>query len=356
MNNCTYENEAIKKKYFSYVKDGEGLADNSIYSYARCIKQWQVFTKDDSFSHFNTELAGQFKDYLKVIAEEKGTSLRNQHTILRHLKKFFNWLCEQKGYEKIKRGDVNYLRLSKKDARAALEKNEKEILKTHAVRALIASVKGNTEVDMRDRALICLFALTGMRVSAISSLPIRSFNRDALVFRQSPNIGVKTKNSKTILTTFVPIDISDADTHFLAWFDYLVKEKNFLPTDPIFPSTYNSANNKISNVFWKSSNPAYEVIRKRLKDANLPHYSPHAFRHFASAYLSEMKLTEKEKKACSVNFGHENVSTTFGAYGYGNMSSSTAIETVKDTRADLKNTSQISEEQKLAINRLLASM
>jgi len=40
-------------------------------------------------------------------------------------------------------------------------------------------------------------------------------------------------------------------------------------------------------------------------------------------------LTEKDKKAISLNFGHENVSTTFDSYGYNTMTYDEVIETIK---------------------------
>ncbi len=334
-------------------KTGEGLSPKSIIRYAQCIKQWQMFTKNADFAEFDKNIAGQFKDHLKSVAEEKGTTLVNQYHVLRHLRRFFNWLCDQKGYEKIKRRDIAYLQLSKNDTRAALEQTEKEIPTIDELRVLISSIPSTSEVNMRDRALICLFSLTGMRISAAASLPIRSFNRDTLVFRQSPNIGVKTKNSKPILTTFLPIDLKNAEDYFLAWFDYLVGTKGFSPTDPIFPSTDKHSNDKVSTSFWTTSGPAYKTVQKRFKEANLPAYNPHSFRHFASACLSEMRLTEIEKKACSMNFGHEDVGTTFGTYGYGNMTQAKAVEIIKKTKERPGGSIQVTAEQKSALKNLL---
>lgn len=352
MKNFTHENEAIKAEYFSYVRGGEGCSIKSIYKYARSIALWQDFTENDTFANFTSDLAERFKEYLKVLAEENKTSLSSQYDHLRYLGKFFRWLCEQKGYEKIRRTDIIYLRLPRNESRAARARKATVPPTIGEIRALISSIPENTEVDKRDKALICLLALTGIRVSAVSSLPIKSFNRGTLVFEQNPNIGVKTKNSKYILTTFLPINLNGAEECFLSWFDYLIREKGFLPEDPIFPSSWGASNEEVSRAFWKTSHPAYNVVKKRFEEANLPSYSPHAFRHFTSACLSEMRLTKKEEKACSMNFGHEEVSTTFGSYGYGDMTPEKAVEIVKKTRRNPPNTFGLSADQREAIRKL----
>jgi integrase len=181
-------------------------------------------------------------------------------------------------------------------------------------------------------------------------------NRDTLVFRQSPNMGVKTKNSKPILTTFLPINIANAEAYFISWFDYLIEKKGFLPTDPIFPATDKHSNSNVSRFFWTTSGPAYKTVQKRFKEANLPAYNPHSFRHFASACLSEMRLTEIEKKACSMNFGHEDVGTTFGTYGYGNMTQAKAVEIVKKTKTRPKGNFSATPEQIASLKTLLESI
>jgi hypothetical protein len=45
--------------------------------------------------------------------------------------------------------------------------------------------------------------------------------------------------------------------------------------------------------------------------------------------MSKARLTEEEKKAISMNLGHENVGTTFGSYGYGNMTPIDAVKIVQ---------------------------
>jgi integrase/recombinase XerD len=328
MKNFTYENELAKLEYFRFLKGAEGCSNSSIKKYARSINHWLSFTKNDSLANFNIDSVESFKESMR----EASSSLKKQYDTLRYLRKFFKWLCEQKGYEKIKNSDIAYLHLSKNDTRAALERSENIFPKLSEIETLISSFHVKNEADARDRALICLLALTGMRISAAVSLPIMSFNRERIVFRQSKNIGVETKNSKNILTTFLPIGIKNAEKYFLEWFDYLIEKKQFRPQDPIFPSSSRFISGNVTRDFWASAGTARQIIEKRFSDLNLPAYNPHSFRHAAVDAISNLHLTEKEKRAISMNFGHENVGTTFEDYGYGSMSSSKAVGIVKEIR------------------------
>jgi len=65
------------------------------------------------------------------------------------------------------------------------------------------------------------------------------------------------------------------------------------------------------------------------------------------------RLTEEEKKAVSLNLGHDNVGTTFGSYGYGGMTPIDATNIVKKITTTSEESISISEEEKTALLKLL---
>jgi integrase len=217
------------------------------------------------------------------------------------------------------------------------------------------------EIDMRDRALISFALITGMRISAIVTLKMKNFDRDTKLIDQNPGDGVLTKNAKKILTTFFPIGWSEPEKYFLEWFDHL-EAKGAHPDDTIFSSTlkgFSSSNNSynktlVSSDSWSDAGGARKIFEKRCQNAGVPYYHPHSFRHLIVSMMSKTRLTEEEKRAVSLNLGHENVGTTFGSYGYGSMNSHDAVKIVQKITAhdDILNV-VITPEEKLALEKLL---
>ena len=291
-------------------------------------------------------------------------SLVTQYNYLRRIKRFFEWLSDQPKYRKILKSDIDFLRLSKKENRIATSGTTKKIPTLEEFKKIIESIEIKNEIDKRDRAMICLTLITGIRVSALVSLKMKSFDKVNKLFDQNPADGVKTKSSKRIPTTFFPIGWDNAEQYFMEWYEYL-ESKGFQPDDPIFPSTLNllglenNAYSKeyISKKFWSGTGGARKVFEKRCKNAGLHYFNPHSLRHSIVSILSKKRLTEEEKKAISLNLGHSDIGTTFGSYGYGSMSDENAIDIVKRLKEqDNKNNTGISNEDKALLKRLADSI
>jgi integrase len=243
MSTAIYENEAIKREFFEQLKGARGFSRSSIRSHAEAINQWEVFTKNEDFSTYDKSKAVAFTEWIGTRpAKTKAgiISLVTQYNYLRRIKKFFVWLCDQPGYKsKIVKSDVDYLRLSKAEAQIARAGTTKKMPTFDDVKKIISSIKGTTEIDMRDRALISFALITGARIFAIVSLKMKNFDKELKQIDQNPGDGVKTKNSKRILTTFFPIGWDEPEKYFMEWYKYL-ESKDFRPDDPIFPITAGS--------------------------------------------------------------------------------------------------------------------
>lgn len=367
MTNSTYQNEQIKRLFFEHLKGGEGFAGDSVNKFAEAIHQWQVFSGDDDFSNFNKEKATAFLEWLKTREAKTKTgqlSLVTQYNYLRRIKRFFYWLSQQPDYKtKIRKTDVDFLRLSKKDARIATSGTTKKMPTFEEVRKIIESIEIKNEIDMRDRAILCFALITGMRISAMSTLKMKNFDKETKLIDQNPGDGVLTKYSKQILTTFFPIGWSEPERYFLDWYDHQIS-KGAKPDDPIFPSTLKGFSNKnsfsktlVGDDFWSTSGGARKIFEKRCINAGVPYYHPHSFRHLIVNMMSKTRLTEEEKRAISLNLGHENVGTTFGSYGYGSMSSQDAVKIVqKITLTEESQSIPISTEEKAILEKLLKRM
>jgi integrase len=343
MTNTPYQNEQIKRKFFEQLKHGRGFTKSSIHAFADAIAQWQTFTENEDFSQFNNKKAETFVEYLSTRPAKTKTgkiALVTQSNYIRRLKKFFEWLSEQPGYKsKIKKDDVEWLRLSKADARIARMGTTRREPKFEEIRTIIQSIEGKNELELRDRALISLAVITGARISALVSLKMKSFDKKENIIYQSPKDGVKTKSTKLIPTVFFPIGWDEPERYFIEWYEYL-ESKGFGPDDPIFPATLNCLSDKNNNSskdsvgkkLWNSSGAARKIFQKRCLNAGVPYFNPHSFRHSVVDIFTERNLTGKQQKAVSVNLGHESVTTTFDSYGNSNMTQKEVIEIIRNLK------------------------
>lgn len=359
--NSSYENEIIKRKFFTFLKNSQGFSDLSVQCIEKAIWLWDEFTHNSDYSTFSQRQAVEFKEQLKDKKKnhsENKVSLSYCYDNFRYLRTFFTWLVEQPGYKsKINSGDISYLNLTKKEARMAIMPKPKKLPTLEEVKKVIEIIKPDSEIDRRDRALLSLTFLTGARISALGSLPLESFDEARLIIDQNPKLGVKTKFSKRIITALMPFPYKEACDYFVEWATYLRDIKKFRPNDPLFPATkvengYESlgfySTGEVEPIFWKSGSSLRKIFEKRFKDAGIPYYHPHTFRHLLVKEISKLPLTEEQKKAISQNLGHEHVGTTFGTYGYGAIGEDRQIELIRTMRMDGKNSElkyALSEEQ-----------
>jgi len=356
MSKILQKNEMAKRRFFSYLKDAEGFSKDSVYAFEKAIFNWEDFTKKDDFENFTKKKIIAFKEWLKNRKKgktEEKISLSYCYDVLRRLKTFFEWLSKQVGYKaSINSSFINYLRLSKNETREAVQTRKREIPSVEEVKKVIESIGDKNEIDKRDRALISLFYLSGIRISALMSLPIKSFDKNKLIIDQDPSFGVQTKFRKRIATTLIPLSYKKPLEYFIGWYDYLVEEKSFNPNDPIFPATkkeqgienlnyYNTG--EVEPVFWKSGTTIRKIFEKRFIQAGVPYYHPHTFRHLIVKEFAKTRLTEEEKKAISQNLGHADVGTTFGSYGYGHIEEDRQMEIIKNIKFSSEENKNIME-------------
>ena len=336
-----YENELVKRRYFDYLEQSKGFSKGSIDTYERAILRWQDFSEETDFGLYSRKRGVDFKKWLADRDTRDGKKLTKsyQYDTLRKLRGFFEWLSKQEGFRnRIQETDIDFLTLSKKETQEARQQQRSKSPTMKQVKAVIESIEPRNEVDLRDRALISFTLLTGARISAIASLPMQAFDRNDEVVDQNPKLNVKTKYSKQITTVLFSLEYKEPRQYFLEWYDYLANERGFGSQDPIFPATKvdNGKENisfystgKVDRTFWKNSGSARKIFEKRFLSAGVPYFHPHTLRHLVVKEIMKIPLTEEQKKAISQNLGHSQVATTFGSYGYGQISEDRQVELLK---------------------------
>lgn len=333
-----YKNEQMKREFVDYLEHAKGFSSQTRAAFVGAIAQWQQFSGNEDFASFNKSKAIEFCTWLKTRGAKSKTGRltpTTQFHYLRHTQAFFKWLSGQPGYRKIQKDDAEFLRLPIGETRkVAIAGSLKRKPTLEDARKIIEHITGKTEVDRRDRALISFTLITGGRISAITSLKMKNFDKTQKIVDQNPRDGVHTKNAKRIRCTFFNIGWDAPERHFMEWYEYL-ERKGFGPDDPIFPATVNDFSSadhgkrRVQRAAWKKSDKARKMFENRCLEAGLLRFNPHSFRDLIVSMASEIPLTESDKRAISQNLGHENVVTTFGAYGCGKMTDDAAIAAIK---------------------------
>src|SRR5215475_8496116 len=122
------ENERIKRRYLTYLKEAGRLSEPSIDQAAAAIDRFAAYNKQRSFKKFRIEQAVGFKNHLaKQVNPVTGEPLSKAtlYATLTALRNFFAWLADKPGYRsRISFSDADYFNLSEKETRIAKTRRE----------------------------------------------------------------------------------------------------------------------------------------------------------------------------------------------------------------------------------------
>lgn len=318
------ENERIKRKYFSYLKDATGNSEQTVDAAAKALARFEGHTKYKDFKAFHFEQAIAFKKHL---AEQKGQqsgeklSKATLHATLTQLKRFFQWLAREPGYKsRIQYSDADYFNLSENDVRVASARREQKAPTLEQVKHVIANMPIDTEIERRNRALVAFTLLTGARDSAIASIKLKYIDLIAGSAYQDAR-EVRTKFSKTFTTFFFPVG-DEIRAIVESWVVELREVKLWGNDDPLFPATrieYGASRQfevtGLNRKCWSNATPIRKIFREAFAAAGLPYFNPHSFRNTLVRLGETVCKTPEDFKAWSQNLGHEQVLTTFLSYG-----------------------------------------
>ncbi len=317
-------NERIKRRYFSFLKEAKRQSEPTVDAMAKALNRFEVYTKYRDFKKFHYEQAVAFKNHLAEQNNQqtgKKLSKATLHSTLANLKRFFQWLSGQSGYKsRFHYCDAEYFNISDKDMRIATAQREQKAPTLEQVKHIISTMPIGTEIERRNRSLIAFTLLTGARDSAIASMKLKHVDLIAGKVEQDAR-EVKTKFSKTFTTFFFPVgnELLEIVTD---WVTYLCEEKLWGNDDPIFPATLVKVgvNHQFEAVgldrkHWSNATPIRKIFRDAFESGRLSYFNPHSFRNTLVGLGETICQTPEQFKAWSQNLGHEKVLTTFYSYG-----------------------------------------
>ncbi|HEU5048403.1 MAG TPA: site-specific integrase [Rickettsiales bacterium] len=317
------ENERIKEKYFTYELEANGKSKKTVENIRKALTRYEEFTGHASFKLFNDTCAVEFKAHLLKAQNKHGKPLSAStiaHTLL-PLMDFLKWLAVQPSYKsRIQYADINYLKLKDKDRRSLQPVTLKQYPSSAQIKAVLAAMPNNTDIEKRNKAIIAFVFATGVRDGALITLKLKHLNIVKKQLVQNPK-EVDTKFGKHIYTRFYPVG-EDIHQIITDWVSYIREVKLFTDNDPLFPKEelihdeeMGFKGGTLSHEHWKSASTVRGIFKQAFAKATLPYYSPHRFRDTLSAIGREVCTTTEEQMAWARNMGHENPGTTFITYG-----------------------------------------
>jgi integrase/recombinase XerD len=318
------KNERIKRQYFTYLKEARQQSEATVDAVAEALDRFEEYTRRRDFRAFHIEQAVGFKNRLLEDRTRKGgrpLSKATVHGILSSVKRFFQWLSMQPGYKAtVRYTSAEYFNLSEKDVRTATAKREVAFPTVEQVEHVIATMSAKTDVEKRNRALVAFALITAARNGALISFKLRHLNIAGCFVDQDAR-EVKTKNSKTFRTYFVPVS-EMAMTVVEEWVRFCRIERGAGDDAPLFPATQTGVGKDrrfeavgLSEEHWRTTSAVRDVFRAAFNGAGLAYFHPHTLRKTLVAFAEKACLTPEQFKAFSQNIGHESPMTTFSSYG-----------------------------------------
>ena len=260
-----------------------GVSESSQATYTKCLKQ---LFKHFSANAITAPTRENLVDWVEGMkAEEKSASTIQLY--LTATKIFFRWLAQENLYDNI----ADHLKSGVKPSHA----HKKDALSTEQCKQLVKNVKGDSEKELRDRAILALMTTAGLRTIEV----VRA------------NVGdIRFERGKTFLYV-TGKGHSDADEKVLlsrqayrAIQAYLKARGKVAASEPLFSST--SRRNRNARLETQSIS---RLVKRNLREIGLdsPRLTAHSLRHSTATNLifAGVKLPEVQ-----MVLRHKNISTT----------------------------------------------
>lgn len=306
--------------YQRKLVERDGYSRKTVECQLRTIHLFQKFI-DKPLSLINKDDVLNYKSWLQ---EHRKIKISSVHSQMVYLKKYYSWFCTKPGYRsKIDSDAVEYFIINRAEKSMLNHKSEKAIPTLDDVLELHRSIKPNTEINLRNRAIIAIATTAGLREGALITLRKGNIDDDLFIC-QDPENGVKTKYSKKIWT--LAFDFHQELTDSIREWKKKLDEKKFSESDPFFPKftqLVESDQNALfpfikeaTKSFLSNPNVVNQIFQRLCKKAGLKYFHPHSYRHRWAMMGFENSYNGTQIRALSESAGHEEITTLLKSYGH----------------------------------------
>lgn len=271
--------EEISRRYRTYIRLEKRLAQNTVESYMRDLKQFAHFILrqwDVPPRRVEREMVERYMAWLY----ERGCECASQARLLSGVKSFFNYLLLTDGIES---SPAEFILTPKCGRRLP------DVLTTSEIDRIIASVDTSTVKGRRDSAMLEVLYSCGLRVSELTSLTLGD------LFFGEGYIRVTGKGDKQRL---VPVSVVARDRIQI----YLEDRRTAAVRSGCQTVFLNNRGGQLTRVM------VFTILRQAALRAGIEkHISPHTFRHSFATHLIEGGASIRQVQEL---LGHESILTT----------------------------------------------
>lgn len=309
------KNERIKYKYRIHLKRIGRKDEKTMIEELKHLRGYEIYSGFQDFALFNDEIADKYINYLV----RDGFSLSYISDNLRTLKSFLNWLRNQRGYKsKIDYNHIEYLGLTNNQRKTAKATEYKKAYKYEQILVTIRHMPAHTLVEKRNKAMLSLQALCGLRISELRTVKIKNIiEEDGQYFVYANPKDMQVKFAKTRQANFMPLP-EDIKQNVLSWRDLLISQgfKCDCPLFPQIPNKFNQRNLLESELTMneiRSGSTIRDIFKQAFEAVSLEYIKPHSFRHTMARFAE--KQSPEFLNAVRQSLGHSSIDTTLNSYG-----------------------------------------
>lgn len=270
------------KHFLDYIRLEQSLSDNSVIAYKHDIELLMQYLESSDKSLLINDIHQEDIESFFAHLYELGISASSQARILSGIKKFYNYLIQ----EKITTENPTLLLSS-----PSIGRHLPDVLSYNEICSMIESIDLSQELGHRNKAIIEVLYGCGLRVSELINLKISN------IYVEDEFIRVFGKGNKERL---VPISKSTLKTLFL----YIKGERLHQPINPKHSDTIfiNKRGNALSRQM------IFIIIKKLAEKTGIKkNIGPHTIRHSFATHLIEGGA---DLRAVQQMLGHSSISTT----------------------------------------------
>lgn len=299
------------KQYLKYRSEVDQVSDKTVRLEKTWLRHLMIWADSNPFNNA-PRIRPTFPQYVisgRLDGSKEVFSQVYIDKVIGTAKRFFDWLSKHKsGYNYVK---SNYLDTLK----APRMENKPQDHEAVTLEEIIAIAKAPTKTlrEERIKAVAVLWFLSGIRIGASVTLPIKTVDIKNRTIKLWPSLGVKTKFNKH--STVFLLEIPELIEVVTAWDN---KVNQILKPDDLWFATFSPATKDFvldyQSVGKYRSDRARKDLKVWLQRVGLPYHSPHKFRHGHAVYGLKRANTFSEYKAVSQNLSHASINTTDQIY------------------------------------------
>lgn len=272
--------ESYVNEFINYLAVERGLAQNTLESYGRDLRQFQTFLQTSQMDIVKDSSRNTILGYLNTL-QNRGRAVSTISRNLAAIKSFYQYLVRERYLEKDPSANLESPKL---------EKKLPKILSITEVEELLKQPNVFLPTGLRDKAMLELLYATGIRVSELISLNISDINLD---------MGYIKCYGKGAKERIVPLGSIAAKCVQ----EYIAKGRNKLVRTYEESALFvNHHGNRLTRQgFWK-------IIKKYAQEASITkEITPHTLRHSFATHLLE---NGADLRSVQEMLGHADISTT----------------------------------------------